>query len=74
MDDADRADLLNAFYLEAQIRQARGARERGPASQAGPGPRLCAECGEEIPQARIEAVPDCRLCTKCQQELEGKER
>ena len=28
----------------------------------------CAECGEEIPQARRNAVPGVRLCVACQEE------
>lgn len=28
----------------------------------------CAECGEEIPQARREALPGVRLCVACQEE------
>ena len=29
--------------------------------------RECAECGEQIPQARREAVPGVKLCVDCQQ-------
>jgi phage/conjugal plasmid C-4 type zinc finger TraR family protein len=31
----------------------------------------CAECGEEIPQKRREAVPGCRLCVGCQTKFEA---
>ena len=27
----------------------------------------CAECGEEIPEARRKAIPGCMLCIHCQQ-------
>jgi phage/conjugal plasmid C-4 type zinc finger TraR family protein len=33
----------------------------------GPGLRQCAECGEEIPEARRSAVPGVRLCLPCQE-------
>jgi phage/conjugal plasmid C-4 type zinc finger TraR family protein len=33
----------------------------------GPGLSHCAECGEEIPQGRRQAVPGVRLCVACQQ-------
>lgn len=31
----------------------------------------CEECGDEIPQARREAVPGVRLCVECQSELDA---
>ncbi len=31
----------------------------------------CAECEEEIPQARREALPGVKLCIDCQQERDG---
>ena len=33
----------------------------------GPGLTHCAECANEIPQARREAVPGVRLCLGCQE-------
>ncbi len=32
----------------------------------GPGLTHCAECGNEIPQARRTAIPGVRLCVSCQ--------
>ena len=34
----------------------------------------CEECGEEIPQARREAVPGVRLCVNCQAEQDSEEK
>ena len=34
----------------------------------------CEECGDEIPQARREAVPGVRLCIKCQSELDEEQK
>lgn len=31
----------------------------------------CAECEEEIPQARREAIPGVKLCTDCQQDRDA---
>jgi Prokaryotic dksA/traR C4-type zinc finger len=31
----------------------------------------CARCGEEIPAARLKAIPDTRLCRDCSQEVGG---
>jgi hypothetical protein len=27
--------------------------------------RRCVECGQAIPQGRIEALPDCDTCVRC---------
>jgi phage/conjugal plasmid C-4 type zinc finger TraR family protein len=35
---------------------------------AGPSLSHCEECGEEIPEARRQAVPGVRLCVACQDE------
>ena len=32
----------------------------------------CAECEEEIPQARREAIPGVKLCIDCQKERDGR--
>lgn len=34
----------------------------------------CIECGDDIPQARREAVPGCRTCADCQQIIETKNK
>lgn len=31
----------------------------------------CAECGEDIPEARRKAIPGVKLCIDCQQERDG---
>ena len=35
---------------------------------SGPGLTHCEQCGEEIPEARRQAVPGARLCLPCQDE------
>lgn len=35
--------------------------------------KQCEECGEDIPQARREAVPGVRLCVGCQAERDREE-
>jgi len=37
-------------------------------------PRLCIECEEEIPAARLNALPKTRLCVQCSEKLGGEER
>jgi Prokaryotic dksA/traR C4-type zinc finger len=34
-------------------------------------PRFCQRCGEEIPQRRLQVLPDTRLCLDCSQEVGG---
>ena len=34
---------------------------------------VCVECGEEIPEARLRALPFVRLCRTCQEEEESRE-
>ncbi len=45
----------------------RRAREQLP---SGPSLTHCQECGEEIPEARRQAVPGVRLCIVCQAEAD----
>lgn len=40
---------------------------------AGPGLSHCAHCGEEIAEARRNAIPGVRLCLACQ-EIEDKDQ
>jgi phage/conjugal plasmid C-4 type zinc finger TraR family protein len=37
----------------------------------GPGLTHCAECGEEIAEARRQAIPGVRLCLRCQQAVDA---
>jgi phage/conjugal plasmid C-4 type zinc finger TraR family protein len=50
--------------IDASIKDAlKNVRRRLP---AGESLKVCAECGNEIPQARREALPGVRLCISCQ--------
>lgn len=37
-------------------------------------PLCCEECGEEIPEARRQAVPGVRLCIHCQEEADKEQK
>lgn len=68
MDDLDRASALETREREAAI-----ARARQMGIGIGPAPvgaRDCEDCGEPIPQARIDAVPHAERCAFCQREIE----
>jgi len=57
--------------IEASISDelARMKARRGP---EGESLTECAECGEEIPEARRLARPGVKLCIDCQQERDGR--
>jgi len=58
--------------IEASIADelARLKSRRGPVGESA---LCCADCEEEIPQARREAVPGVKLCIDCQQARDGTE-
>lgn len=57
MDDVDIAN----DYAERMIAESIAARTR----YEGVSAHECAECGDEIPEARRQAVPGCTLCVAC---------
>lgn len=50
--------------INDEVRRARAALPKGESL------RMCAECGEAIPEARRLALPGVRLCRDCQEEAE----
>ena len=62
-DEADIAQAINEQHLQDAL--ADHARRTGSRSQT-PGPRLCADCEEPIPEKRRAAVPGCTRCIDCQ--------
>ncbi|MFA7174987.1 MAG: TraR/DksA family transcriptional regulator [Kiritimatiellia bacterium] len=61
MDQFDKAQQLDALYLEHAINAVLTVPE------GGPGQVVCIDCGEEIPEKRRSAVPGCTRCLDCQQ-------
>jgi phage/conjugal plasmid C-4 type zinc finger TraR family protein len=54
--------------IDASIKDAlKSVRRRLP---SGPSLKACAECGNEIPEARRKALPGVRLCIPCQDEAD----
>ncbi|MBI3600634.1 MAG: TraR/DksA family transcriptional regulator [Nitrospinae bacterium] len=35
---------------------------------------LCVECGEDIPEKRLELIPYAKLCITCKEKVEAKEK
>ena len=48
------------------------ARLRARPAPVGESLRECAECGEEIPEARRAALPGVKLCVDCASERDGR--
>lgn len=65
MDQFDRAQQLDAFYLG----QALAMRKRVP-KPAATKTTTCVACDEEIPEGRRLAAPGCTRCKDCQQQWE----
>lgn len=57
--------------IDATIAEALERARRLQAS--GPSLSECAECGEEIPQGRQQAIPGVRLCVSCQEAQDRQE-
>lgn len=57
---------LNTGRLADRARRLAAALERVRAGAYG----ICVECGEEIPRARLMAMPDADACVRCQARLE----
>lgn len=49
------------------------ARLKARKSPVGESFRLCADCEEEIPQARREAIPGVKLCIECASDRDAKQ-
>lgn len=58
-----RAEFFNDLAIEEHYR--RGIRNTMYAAEIN-----CADCGEEIPEARRKAIPGCTRCVKCQEQHE----
>ncbi|MFP4588064.1 MAG: TraR/DksA C4-type zinc finger protein [Desulfohalobiaceae bacterium] len=65
-DAADRAQVENAIWIKSNLDKYSQKLTPGIESALE-----CQVCGQDIPQARREAVPGCRLCVRCQEEQDG---
>lgn len=70
MDIFDVASELERLDRESALIKAKAGMDRG-----GPewikGVACCRECGDPIPQRRLEALPGVGLCLSCQEEREN---
>jgi RNA polymerase-binding transcription factor DksA len=56
--------------IQQEQEQIREAIDRARAGQHG----ICADCGNQIPKARMQARPEATLCIECQTRHEGARR
>ena len=63
-------DETTEIFLEEEERQIGAARRALSAGTYG----TCAECGADIPAARLEARPEATLCIDCQRHYDGRRR
>ena len=69
-DEIDRASENAAFLLEARIKEQRNNAPRPPLNLRE-GVISCIDCGDEIPEKRLKAVPGCLRCIECQKDFES---
>lgn len=71
-DDAPVADLESALEIAALEREGRELRgmEAALARLHTPDYGVCADCGVDIPYARLEVAPGATRCVECQSRLE----
>jgi DnaK suppressor protein len=60
-------DASTDLMLENQLRDLEIARQRLDEGKYG----ICIDCGEEIPEARLEAIPEAIRCVKDQERYEA---
>lgn len=65
-DFADLASTASEGYLADALARRERIRMSAPAESA----IECEDCGEEIPEARRNAVPGCTRCRECQDNFE----
>lgn len=72
MDEMDHLQEADAARQEARMADIRTR----ALADAGPPPnkRMCAECGCDIPAARLKAVPSTGFCIDCLEDMERRRR
>ena len=68
--DARERQLQATLRLKEEEERLRRAAEAAARGEYG----ICVDCGETIPDARLEIVPDAERCTPCQQAATGRRR
>lgn len=73
MDVADRADSENEHFVNNALYNQHKQREQtNHHASSEDKVRYCVDCGEPIPAARLEAVPEAMRCVECQHIFEKR--
>ncbi len=62
MDEVDQANIASSCWERSYLAQHQLSVKTGFISA-----RVCADCGESIPETRREAIPGCTRCAACQE-------
>jgi phage/conjugal plasmid C-4 type zinc finger TraR family protein len=68
MDEFDRAQELEQRQRDEALARVQTRLVSGPSSEE------CSDCGDEIPEARRQAIPGVSRCVICQNKFEKKGR
>lgn len=69
-NNEEEAEVAQINSLIMNMNAERALRDQLAKQRSQPSAEFCEECGEDIPQARREAIPGVQLCVYCQTKLE----
>lgn len=69
-NNLEEAEIAQVNNLQRNAQAVENLRQQLERQRSQPSAEFCEECGEDIPQARREAVPGVQLCIYCQTKLE----
>ena len=71
-NNEEEAEMGQLHAIHNNMNAVAGVRRKLLEQAAQPSAEECEECGDEIPEARRQAVPGCQLCVFCQEKLERR--
>ncbi len=69
-NNEEEAEIAQILAIQSNMNAVAAVQKKLAEQRAQPSLEECAECGEEIPQARREAIKGVQLCIVCQTRLE----
>lgn len=71
-NNEEEAEMGQLHAIHNNMNAVAGVRRKLLEQAARPSAEECEECGDEIPEARRQAVPGVQLCVFCQEKLERR--
>ena len=71
-NNEEEAEMGQLHAIHNNLNAVAGVRRKLLEQAARPSAEECEECGDEIPEARRQAVPGVQLCVFCQEKLERR--